>query len=77
MINFISDGMKIRDNTSNLIVSRFLINVEDPEDKEDDESDEENLKELTQDLSKKYKYSKKKIEKLERQIINVKKKQRK
>jgi hypothetical protein len=47
MINFIADGMKIKDNTSNLIVSRFLINVEDPEDKEDDDSDDENLKELT------------------------------
>lgn len=53
--------MKLKDNTANVIVSRFLINVENPEDKEEDDSDEEDLKEMTQDLSKKYKYSKKKI----------------
>ncbi len=74
MVNFIADGIRLKDNTSNLIVARFLINVENPEDKEEDDSDDENLKDLTQDLSKKYKYSKKKIEKLERQILNVKKK---
>lgn len=47
MVNFIADGINIKDHTANLIVSRFLINVEDPEDKEDDDSDEENLKDLT------------------------------
>jgi hypothetical protein len=47
LINFIADGINLKDNTTNLIVSRFLINVEDPEDKEDDDSDDENLKDLT------------------------------
>ncbi len=46
MINFIADGINLKDHTANLIVSRFLINVEDPEDKEED-SDDENLKDLT------------------------------
>ena len=47
MVNFIADGMKLKDNTANLIVGRFLINVEDPLEKEEDDSDEENLKDLT------------------------------
>lgn len=47
MVNFIADGMKLRDNTSNLIVSRFLINVENPEDNDEEDSDDENLKDLT------------------------------
>lgn len=32
LINFVADGINIKDHTANLIVSRFLINVEDPED---------------------------------------------
>lgn len=47
MINFIADGIKLKDNTANIIVSRFLINVENPEDKEEEDSDDENLKEMT------------------------------
>lgn len=41
-----------------------------------DQSEEEDLGELTKTLQTKYKNSKKKIEKLERQIKNVKKKQK-
>lgn len=47
MINFIADGISLKDHTANLIVARFLINVEDPEDKEEENSDDENLKDLT------------------------------
>lgn len=58
------------------MVAYFLINVEEPDTKELDDSEEEDLNELTKTLGQKYKNSKKKIEKIEWQIKNVKKKQK-
>lgn len=58
------------------MVAYFLINVEEPDTKELEDSEEEDLNELTKTLGQKYKNSKKKIEKIEWQIKNVKKKQK-
>lgn len=76
IINLIAGSMKLNDHKVNLLAARFLISTaEFVQTTIDSDNEEETLKDLTQTLSKKYKFSKKKIEKLEKQIKNVRKKE--
>lgn len=77
LVNLIAGAIDLRDQKSSQMVANFLITSAEAVAAAEDSGDEdEDLKEMTKSLGKKYKYSKKKIEKMEQQIKNLKKKQR-
>ena len=76
VVNVIATQVGVKDQKISMIVAKFLISTTEQMFKEQNEEEEaESLSELTRKYGSKFKQSKKKIQKMERQVKNIKKKE--